>query len=71
VAGRLTVWRCAQGGRLADERRYDVPVVLICPEFTPAQAREWIDQGGVPELAKSKAHDQRAGRSRTLAVAGG
>ena len=40
--------------RLADERRYDVPVVLICPEFTPAQAREWIDQGGVPELAKSK-----------------
>jgi pimeloyl-ACP methyl ester carboxylesterase len=40
--------------RLADERRYDVPVVLICPEFTPAQAREWIDQGEVPELAKSK-----------------
>jgi pimeloyl-ACP methyl ester carboxylesterase len=38
--------------RLADERRYDVPVVLICPEFTPAQAREWIDQGEVPELAK-------------------
>jgi len=40
--------------RLADERRYDVPVVLICPEFTPAQAREWIDQGEVPELARSK-----------------
>ena len=40
--------------RLADERRYDVPVVLICPEFTPAQARGWIDQGQVPELAKSK-----------------
>ena len=40
--------------RLADERRYDVPVVLVCPEFTPAQAREWIDQGEVPELAKSK-----------------
>jgi pimeloyl-ACP methyl ester carboxylesterase len=39
--------------RLADERRYDVPVVLVCPEFTPAQAREWIDQGEVPELAKS------------------
>jgi pimeloyl-ACP methyl ester carboxylesterase len=38
--------------RLADERRYDVPVVLICPEFTPAQARQWIDQGEVPELAK-------------------
>jgi pimeloyl-ACP methyl ester carboxylesterase len=40
--------------RLADERRYDVPVVLVCPEFTPAQAREWIDQGEVPELANSK-----------------
>jgi len=40
--------------RLADERRYDVPVVLVCPEFTPAQAREWIDHGDVPELAKCK-----------------
>jgi len=39
--------------RLADERRYDVPVVLVCPEFTPAQAREWVEQGEVPELAKS------------------
>jgi pimeloyl-ACP methyl ester carboxylesterase len=39
--------------RLADESRYDVPVVVICPEFTPAQAREWIGQGEVPELAKS------------------
>lgn len=40
--------------RLADERRYDIPVVLVCPEFTPGQAREWIDQGGVPELAKAR-----------------
>jgi pimeloyl-ACP methyl ester carboxylesterase len=40
--------------RLADERRYDVPVVLVCPEFTPAQAREWIELGQVPELANSK-----------------
>jgi pimeloyl-ACP methyl ester carboxylesterase len=39
--------------KLADARRYDVPVALICPEFSPAQAREWIGQGGVPELAKS------------------
>ncbi len=38
---------------LADERRYDVPVLLVCPEFSPAQAREWIDHGEVPELAKS------------------
>jgi pimeloyl-ACP methyl ester carboxylesterase len=40
--------------KLADERRYDVPLVLICPEFSPAQAKEWIDQGEVPEAAKAK-----------------
>lgn len=39
--------------RLADERRFDVPVVLVCPEFSPAQAREWIDAGDVPELAQA------------------
>ncbi|MEN3616167.1 alpha/beta hydrolase [Plantactinospora sp. ZYX-F-223] len=38
--------------RLADERRFDVPVVLVCPEFTPDQAREWIAAGDVPELAR-------------------
>jgi len=40
--------------RLTDERRYDVPVVLVCPEFSPAEARAWIDAGDVPELAKAK-----------------
>jgi pimeloyl-ACP methyl ester carboxylesterase len=40
--------------RLADERRFDVPVVLVCPEFTPAQARKWIATGDVPELARAK-----------------
>ena len=40
--------------RLTDERRFDVPVVVICPEFTPAQAKEWIDAGDVPELARVK-----------------
>jgi pimeloyl-ACP methyl ester carboxylesterase len=40
--------------KLANERRYDVPAVLVCPEFTPAQAREWIDHGAIPELARSK-----------------
>jgi pimeloyl-ACP methyl ester carboxylesterase len=38
---------------LRDERRFDVPVTLICPEFSPAQAKEWIDGGEVPELAKA------------------
>ncbi|MEE6259558.1 alpha/beta fold hydrolase [Plantactinospora sonchi] len=40
--------------RLRDERRYDVPVTLVCPEFTPAQAQEWINAGDLPELAKAK-----------------
>ena len=40
--------------RLADERRFDLPVVLICPEFTPAQVREWIADGDLPELARVK-----------------
>ena len=38
---------------LTDERRFDVPVVVVCPEFTPAQAQAWIDAGDVPELAKA------------------
>jgi pimeloyl-ACP methyl ester carboxylesterase len=40
--------------RLSDDRRYDVPVVLVCPEFSPAQAKEWIAAGDVPELAKAE-----------------
>jgi pimeloyl-ACP methyl ester carboxylesterase len=38
---------------LSDERRYDVPTVLVCPEFSPEQAKKWIDAGDVPELAKA------------------
>ncbi|AQZ61052.1 alpha/beta hydrolase [[Actinomadura] parvosata subsp. kistnae] len=40
--------------RLTDERRFDVPVLVVCPEFTPAEAQEWIAAGDVPELAKVK-----------------
>lgn len=40
--------------RLTDDRRFGVPVVLICPEFSPADARQWIDAGDVPELAKAE-----------------
>lgn len=39
---------------LEDERRFDVPLTLICPEFTPAQAKEWIDGGEVAELSKAR-----------------
>ncbi len=40
--------------RLTDQRRFDVPAVLVCPEFTPAQARECIEAGDVPELAEAR-----------------
>ncbi|CAM5669073.1 hypothetical protein SGRIM119S_07658 [Streptomyces griseorubiginosus] len=40
--------------RLKDERRFDVPMLLVCPEFTPAQAREWIDAGDAPEVSRSR-----------------
>jgi pimeloyl-ACP methyl ester carboxylesterase len=40
--------------RLSDERRYDVPVTVICTEFTSAMLRGWIEQELAPlrELAK-------------------
>lgn len=40
--------------RVADERRFSVPVVLICPEYSPADAKTWIDAGDIPELAKAE-----------------
>jgi pimeloyl-ACP methyl ester carboxylesterase len=40
--------------RLGDERRREVPILLVCPEFTPAQAQQWIDGGDVPELSRAK-----------------
>lgn len=40
--------------RLQDERRFAVPVTLICPEFSPEQARGWIEGGDVPELARAE-----------------
>ncbi|MGC0407102.1 pimeloyl-ACP methyl ester carboxylesterase [Streptomyces sp. SAI-195] len=43
--------------RLTDERRFAVPVVVVCPEFTPEQARKWIDGGDVPELARAERVD--------------
>lgn len=34
--------------------RYSTPVVVICPEFTPDDAKAWIDDGQVPELAGAR-----------------
>ena len=36
---------------LGDERRHHVPTLLVCPEYTPAQVKAWIDEGDLPELA--------------------
>ena len=36
---------------LSDERRYDVPITVIACEFTGEQARGWMAQGGLAELA--------------------
>jgi pimeloyl-ACP methyl ester carboxylesterase len=40
--------------RLTDEARFTVPVVLVCPEFSPAQARAWVEGGDLPELARAE-----------------
>ncbi|HEY6539232.1 MAG TPA: alpha/beta hydrolase [Candidatus Dormibacteraeota bacterium] len=40
--------------KLGDERRFDVPVTLVCPEFSPAQAQEWIAGGELPELSRAR-----------------
>lgn len=43
--------------RYTDERRYGVPVLVVCPEFTPEQAKEWVAAGDVPELARAERVD--------------
>lgn len=70
--------------RLSGERRYEVPVVIVCPEFSPEQARECVTAGDVPELAKAKSveyvdidsghwpmHTKPAELARLLAAAAG
>lgn len=39
--------------RLTDERRFGVPVVLVCPEFSPDDVRQWVAGGDLPELARA------------------
>ena len=54
---------------LGDDRRFDVPVVLVCPEFDPAQAQAWIDDGDAPRARQGQA--PRPGRHRLGALAHG
>jgi pimeloyl-ACP methyl ester carboxylesterase len=37
---------------LTDERRRAIPVTLVCPEFSPEDARGWVEAGHLPELAR-------------------
>jgi pimeloyl-ACP methyl ester carboxylesterase len=43
--------------QLSDERRYDVPVTVVCTEFTSAMLRKWIEQDMEPvrEFTKIRA----------------
>lgn len=44
----------AQGTvRLGDDRRFAVPITLVCPEYTPDQARAWLAAGELPELEQA------------------
>ncbi len=38
--------------RLGDERRHDVPVTAVCPEYRAADLRGWVEDGSLPELAR-------------------
>lgn len=40
--------------RLSDDRRFDIPVLMVCPEYTPDDARAWIEAGDVPELSRAR-----------------
>lgn len=40
-----------------DEGRFEVPVTLVCPEYTPADAKEWLDAGHLPELSRVRTLD--------------
>lgn len=36
-----------------DQRRFAVPVTLLCPEYDPDQARAWLAAGDIPELTQT------------------
>lgn len=43
--------------RLSDERRYDVPVTMVCPEFSSEMLQEWIDDDLEPVRELKKTSD--------------
>src|SRR5699024_1794233 len=39
---------------LTDDRRYDIPATVICPEYTSDDLRSWVAAGNIPELATTR-----------------
>ena len=35
------------------EARFEIPTVMVCPEYSPADAERWISSGDVPELTRA------------------
>ena len=35
------------------EARFEIPTVMVCPEYSPADAQRWIGGGDVPELTRA------------------
>ncbi len=56
AAGMIAVPEGVAGGtvRLRDDRRFDVPIIAVCPEYSPTQARAWIDAGDIPAISRAQ-----------------
>ena len=56
AAGAIAVPAAVTQGvvSLTDERRYAIPVTLVCPEFSVEQGKEWVAGDDVPELTRTK-----------------
>ena len=40
--------------RYTDARRHEVPVVMVCPEYSPDDAKAWLEAGEIPELTPAQ-----------------
>ena len=58
-AARALLRRCDPGARArpdrpgaaCDERRFAVPATMVCPEYSVADLREWVEGGHLPEVS--------------------
>ena len=42
---------------LTDERRYSVPILMVCPEYSVQDAKAWVQAGELPEVARAEQVD--------------